>query len=107
MTRIRWSLGSATLVLALALSLGAASAGSATPAIEKEVPVKERVYEKPAIKDVTATHITKESAEIEGKIDPWGSETEYEIWFWPGCFEGSCERVSPHVAKTGTIAAGY
>ncbi|HEY7934877.1 MAG TPA: NHL repeat-containing protein [Solirubrobacteraceae bacterium] len=62
----------------------------------------------PSIESESASHITQHSASLEAKINPQGSETSYEIWFWPGCSEGACERVAPRVvAKAADIGSGH
>ena len=40
------------------------------------------------------------------RINPEGSEVEYQVWFWPGCQEGFCERAPPQVVAVGHLAAG-
>jgi hypothetical protein len=59
----------------------------------------------PAIYSESVAHLTTHSATINARINPEGSEVTYEVWFWPGCGEGACERGPPHVVATGYLAA--
>jgi hypothetical protein len=61
---------------------------------------------KPSIVGLSAARITAHSAKIKARINPEGSATQYEIWFWRGCSGGFCERAPPHVVATGEMAAG-
>lgn len=61
----------------------------------------------PAIESESVSDITPTGATLEATINPDGGETEYEIWFWPGCSGGFCERAPPEVVATGHIGAGF
>ena len=91
-TRVSWGL--AGLTITAFASLGAAASASAASA--------------PTIESTSVLHVTQHSATLEAQINPQGSETGYEIWFWPGCSEGACERVPPRVvASAADIGDGY
>jgi hypothetical protein len=62
----------------------------------------------PLIERISASHVTQHEATLEAQINPQGSETGYEIWVWPGCSAGACERLPPRVvAKAADIGDGY
>lgn len=62
----------------------------------------------PGIERISASHVTQHEATLEAQINPEGSETGYEIWVWPGCSAGACERLPPRVvAKAADIGDGY
>jgi hypothetical protein len=48
-----------------------------------------------AIYSESVSHLTTHSATINVRINPEGSEVAYEVWLWPGCGEGACERALP------------
>ncbi len=60
----------------------------------------------PTIDSTSVARIRQHAAAIEAQIDPEGSATTYEVWIWPGCSAGFCERGPPYVAATGHIPAG-
>jgi hypothetical protein len=60
----------------------------------------------PAIYWEAASNITATTATISARINPEASEAEYEIWFWPGCKEGACERAPPRLVGSGRLPAG-
>jgi hypothetical protein len=59
----------------------------------------------PAIYWESVSRVTAESARISARINTEGSEGEYEIWLWPGCKEGGCERVPPRLVAAGHLPA--
>ncbi len=61
----------------------------------------------PSIESASVSSITQHGATLEAKINPEGSETGYEIWFWHGCSGGACERGPPYVvAQAADIGDG-
>jgi hypothetical protein len=60
----------------------------------------------PAIYSESVSHVSAHEATIGARINPEGSEVEYEVWFWPGCGYGFCERAPPHVVASGHLIAG-
>ena len=72
------------------------------------LPAAARASTAPVLERISASHITQHEATFEAQINPEGSETGYEIWFWPGCSAGACERVPPRVvAKAADIGDDY
>jgi hypothetical protein len=59
----------------------------------------------PAIYSESVSRVTAHTATIAARINPEGSEARYEIWLWPGCSGGFCERAAPHVVAGGHLAA--
>jgi hypothetical protein len=72
------------------------------------VPATTYASSPPVIESSSVSHVTEHAATLEAKINPEGSATGYEIWFWPGCSGGACERGAPYVvAKAADIGDGY
>jgi hypothetical protein len=59
----------------------------------------------PAIEEEEATAITPTSAHVRARINPDGSETQYEVWVRPGCSD-PCDLPPAELVKTGRIPAG-
>ena len=79
---------------------------AATICLAWGLPALAQAASMPAIDSTSVAHIRQNAAAIEAQIDPEGSATTYEVWVWPGCSAGFCERGPPYVAATGHIPAG-